>query len=361
MNIIEKIINLWRHRGQKALPKAQMSNSQNKNINKIRKYILQINNNSQPTKLDMEIDNFLKSYSNIIENVDETQPINTTKMAYDALVTMQGKEPTQEEYENNDYKEQELLKRLYSEKKYNIQYQGTKERTVFYHIKSKGYKMPQFENIVRLYINCNNGNISELSNLILSYNQNPNFYMKFISNEANDIKPRGEKIVIYCDKNEVDNTMQLIRYTKSIRPDLYTESENILPFLLNIDNMVSASRQPLTNQFDDLYGNYKTIPQSTNSFLSMTLKESYMEAAKEIARADTDLSFLLQNECINDEYLYMKNYPYINSKYHDYLIQSMEAKMAILAKNNDLYIDGIPKQYQQNIVKEEKNNQYNTR
>ena len=162
MNIIEKIINLWRHRGQKALPKAQMSNSQNKNINKNRKYILQINNNSQPTKLDMEIDNFLKSYSNIIENVDETQPINTTKMAYDALVTMQGKEPTQEEYENNDYKEQELLKRLYSEKKYNIQYQGTKERTVFYHIKSKGYKMPQFENIVRLYINCNNGNISEL-------------------------------------------------------------------------------------------------------------------------------------------------------------------------------------------------------
>ena len=361
MNIIEKIINLWRHRGQKALPEAQMSNSQNKKLNKNRKYILQINKHNQPTKLEIEIDNFLKAYSNIIENVDEAQPINTTKMAYDALVTMQGKEPTQEEYENNDYKEQELLKRLYSEKKYNIQYQGTKERTVFYHIKSKGYKMPQFENIVRLYINCNNGNISELSNLILSYNQNPNFYMKFISNEANDIKPRGEKIVIYCDKNEVDNTMQLIRYTKSIRPDLYTESENILPFLLNIDNMVSASRQPLTNQFEDLYGNYKTIPQSTNSFLSMTLKESYMEAAKEIARADTDLSFLLQNECINDEYLYMKNYPYINSKYHDYLIQSMEAKMAILAKNNDLYIDGIPKQYQQNIVKEEKNNQYNTR
>ena len=185
--------------------------------------------------------------------------------------------------------------------------------------------------------------------------------MKFISNEANDIKPRGEKIVIYCDKNEVDNTMQLIRYTKSIRPDLYTESENILPFLLNIDNMVSASRQPLTNQFEDLYGNYKTIPQSTNSFLSMTLKESYMEAAKEIARADTDLSFLLQNECINDEYLYMKNYPYINSKYHNYLIQSMETKLAILAKNNDLYIDGIPQQYQQNTVNEERNNQYNTR
>ena len=194
MNIIEKIMNLWRHRGQKALPEAQMINSQNKN----RKYILQINNNSQPTKLDMEIDNFLKAYSNIIENVDEAQPINTTKMAYDALVTMQGKEPTQEEYQNNDYMEQELLKRLYSEKKYNIQYQGTKERTVFYHIKSKGYEMPQFENMLRLYINCNNGNISELSNLILSCNQNPNFYMKFISNEANDIKPRGEKIVIYC-------------------------------------------------------------------------------------------------------------------------------------------------------------------
>ena len=31
MNIIEKIMNLWRHRGQKALPEAQMINSQNKN------------------------------------------------------------------------------------------------------------------------------------------------------------------------------------------------------------------------------------------------------------------------------------------------------------------------------------------
>ena len=217
--------------------------------------------------------------------------------------------------------------------------------------------MPQFENMLRLYINCNNGNISELSNLILSCNQNPNFYMKFISNEANDIKPRGEKIVIYCDKNEVDNTMQLIRYTKSIRPDLYTESENVLPFLQNIDNTVSISKQPSTNQFKDLYGNYKTIAQSTNSFLSMTLKESYMEAAKEIARADTDLSFLLQDEWINDEYLYMKNYPYINSKYHDYLIQSMEAKMAILAINNNLYIDRIPQQYLQDIGDEEKEKQ----
>lgn len=89
----------------------------------------------------------------------------------------------------------------------------------------------------------------------------------------------------------------------------------------------------------------------------MTLKESYMEAAKEIARADTDLSFLLQDEWINDEYLYMKNYPYINSKYHDYLIQSMEAKMAILAINNNLYIDRIPQQYLQDRGDEEKEKQ----
>ena len=43
----------------------------------------------------------------------------------------------------------------------------------------------------------------------------------------------------------------------------------------------------------------------------------------------------------------MKNYPYINSKYHDYLLQSMEAKIAVLSKNNDMDIEGIPKQYQQ--------------
>ena len=315
------------------------------------------NNYNQPTKLDIEIDRFLNSYSNMIENADLAQPIDTRKMAYRALVTMNGIPVTQEEYNKNSYKEQMLLNQLNNNSQYKVQTQNTSNGVAFYHVKSDNYKLPKNEDIVRLYINCNNGNIAELSNLILAWNKNPNFYMKFTSNDANAMNSRGEKIVIYCDKNEVDSTMGLIQYTKNMRPDLYRESENVLPFLSNINNTVSVAKQPLTNQFRDLYGNYKTISQSTNSFIANTLQESYMEAVKEIARADSNLSFLLQNDCLNNEYLYMKNYPYINSKYHDYLLQSMEAKMAVLSKNNDLDLEGIPKQYQQNREYGQRNNQ----
>lgn len=357
MSIIEKIRNFWKKRNQKALPEAQITNEYNTNVKKNKKWILHNAQYNQPTKLDMEIDAFLHSYSNIIENADiMLQPINTRTMAYQALVTMAGKPVTQEEFNQNYYNEQELLEQLYNNGQYAVEQQGTRDMTTFYHVKSVGYQMPQFNDMLRVYINCNNGNISELSNLILSYNENPNFYMKFTSNLANSAKPRGEKIVIYCDKNDIDYTLQLVQYTKSIRPDLYKESENVLPFLQSIDNTVSVSKQPITDKFIDLYGNSKTIVQSTNSFLSTTLKDSYVEAVKEIARADANLSFLLQNECLNDEYLYMKNYPYINSNYHDYLIQSMKAKMSILSINNDLYIEGLDRQYQRDVSSEERNN-----
>lgn len=354
MNIIKRIINFWKNRGQKALPEAQTANNYAKTNGN---WMLKNNSYNQPTKLDAEIDRFLSSYSNMIENTDLTQPINTTKMAYRALVTMNGKPVTQEEYNNNYYKEQMVLNNLNSSTQYKVQTQNTSNGVAFYHIKSDNYQLPKNEDIVRLYLNCNNGNIADLANLILNWNQNPNFYMKFASNYGNALNPRGEKIVFYCDKNDVESTLQTIQNAKEMRPDLFKESENVLPFLSNINNTVSVSKQPLTNQFRDLNGNYKTIPQSTNAFIASTLQESYMEAVKEIARADSSLSFLLQNEYLNNEYLYMKNYPYINSKYHDYLLQSMEAKMAVLSKNNDIDLEGIPKQYQQDRGYEQKNNQ----
>lgn len=356
MSIIEKIKNFWKNRSQKALPEAQITNEYNTNGKKNKKWMLHNTKYNQPTKLDMEIDAFLHSYSNIIENTDVMEPINMSKIAYRALVTMTGKPVTQEEFNQNNFKEQELLNQLYNDGQYTVEKQGSGNMATFYHVKSAGYQMPQFNDMLRVYINCNNGNISELSNLILTYNQNPNFYMKFTSNLANYANPRGEKIVIYCDKKDIDYTLQLVQYTKGIRPDLYKESENVLPFLQSVDNTVSVSKQPTTDEFLDLYGNRKIITQSTNFFLSTTLKDSYMEAVKEIARADANLSFLLQNGCVNDEYLYMKNYPYINSNYHDYLIQSMKAKMFVLSANNDLYIEGFDQQYQKTIPSEERSN-----
>lgn len=346
MNIIDRIKNFWKNRNIKSLPEAQMSrnisNTKNKN------WFITNSKYYQESKLDKEIDDFLQSYSNAIEQADMNQPIDNYRMAYRALVTLNGKPVTQEQYDNNSYRQQELLNQLYSTNRYSVEKQGNATDPAFYHIKSNGYQMPKFENMVRVYVNCNNANISELAHTILNYNNNQNFYMKFTSNNSNVQNPRGEKIVIYCDKNELNYTLQLLEYTKNIRPDLFLESEKTLPFLQSVNGIASVSAQPMTDRYVNLYGYSKRIPQSTNAFLANVLEESYMEAAREIARADSNLAFLLNEENINDETLYMKNYPYINSNYHEYLLKSMEAKMAVLSQRNDLYIDGIYQQMSYN-------------
>lgn len=351
MNIIERIKNFWNNRKQKALPQAQesqMMHNQNMAIKPKRAWMLPKEEYNQPTKLEKEIDDFLHAYSSRIESIDPTYPLDSYQTAYSALVRMKGKPVTTDEYNNNSYKEQALLDQLSINKKYTVSSQGKKDSPDFYHIKSSRYRMPKADDMIRVYINCNNGNIAELSNLILGYNTNPNFYMKFTSNNANARGPRGEKIVIYCASDEINYVMQLINHTKSIRPDLYKESENVLPFLQNIDNAVSVAEQPITDQFVDLYGRRKTIDQSANAFLATALKDSYIETAREIARCDPNLAFLLQKEHINDEILYVRNYPYINQNYHDYLLKSTEAKLVALSAKNHLSIDGIDHQMVQN-------------
>ena len=347
MNIIERIKNFWKNRNIKALPEAQVQNTRQDNINnrKNRNWILSNTNSNhrQPTKLETEIETFLQSYYQRLEGFDDSQNINNYMIAYTALTTMGGKPVTQEEYNKNYYSEQELLNQLNNTNEYTVemQKQANNNYVDFYHIKSQNYQMPNFDDMLRVYINCNNGNVSELSQAILANNRNPNFYMKFTSNQQNTNFPRNEKIVIYCHKDEFDYTMQLLEYTKNMRPDLFVESENTLPFLQSVNGMSSVSKQPKTNQFVDLKGQTKTVTQSTNAFLINILQESYMEAAREIARVDQNISFLVDDQYINNETLYMKNYPYINEYYHDYLLNSMQAKMQVLSQRNDLYIEGL--------------------
>ena len=47
-----------------------------------------------------------------------------------------------------------------------------------------------------------------------------------------------------------------------------------------------------------------------------------------------------------------KNYPYINENYHQYLVDSMKAKMEVLSQKNDVYIEGV-----NNIVTERQNDE----
>lgn len=340
MNIFEKIANLFKKR-YKALPEATTYNEKAKD----KSWILKGNMDSQQeTKLDQDIGRFLESYYSLMEQIDTTYPIDERQLprAYDALVRMNAEPVTRDEYSNNLFEENELLQEVYGQNRYNIDMQKNRAgRNVFYHIRSKGYQLPPDNEIIRIYVNCNNANIAELSKTILECNQNNNFYLKLSPNEENAINPRGEKIVIYCKENEFEYNMELLQYVKSIKPELFNGSEKTLPFLKNEDNIASVARQPLTNQYYDLYNRNRTIPQSHNTFLANILQDSYMETAREIARNDSNLSFLLDEQYENSRLWYVKNYPYINENYHDYLLKSMEAKMDMLSRKNNIYIDGL--------------------
>ena len=346
MGLMDRIKQFWQNRKLKQLPEGQFENyyqyyEDNNNNN----WLLQSGNYGQATKLDNDIERFLDCYYDRLQQCDLTQPLDNYRKAYTALVGMNGEQVTEEEYYNNKFKENELLNQIVNDNKYTFQINDQ-----FYHIKSQGYEMPNYQDMVRIYVNCSNGKIEELSQAILDYNNNPNFYMKIPSNDSNAQNPRGEKVVIYCRKNEIDYTIDLLKYSKQQRPDLFQNSEKTLPFIENVDNIASIAYQPITDMYIGLNNQTKKIPQSVNSFITSMLEESYMESAREIARADINLNFLLNNDKYYDETAYMLNYPYIKNNYKDYLIGSMKAKMEVLSRKNNIYIDGI--NYEQQYQKE---------
>lgn len=371
MNIIERIKNIFKKQKYEALPEANQTNeyiNSNKNQHINRSWILKRNKdqNVQPqvSKIDSEIDRFLKAYYSKMQYYISNQMPNKAqeiKTAYEALTQMNARSVTQEEYNNNFFQEQELLNNVYSGGRYTVECQINHGEMQFIHVKSKGHQMPRYSNMVRVYINCNNANISELAKTILDYNTNPNFYLKVYPNIQNYKQPKSEKIVIFCNKEEVDYTMELLRYVKSIRPDLMEESENVQPFYQNVDNLAGLTYQPMINQYTDLKGHSTSCSQSTNTILTAILHESYIDTVNQIAACDPNLSYLLEQNYVDNNIEYMNNYPYIDSNYHEYLIESMKAKMKVLSERNRIYIDGLSYQQTTSNTMENniQNNQYN--
>lgn len=348
MGLFQRIKNIFKK--TKALP-APEENMYEEKSNKNNSWMFYNNNGSyyQPTKLENDIDRFLKAYYTRISMYPEGTQLNNYAEAYSALVGMNGTPITQEEFNNNYYKENELLQQLYSENKYTVQVQENNSGlgNEFYHIKSQGYKLPNEGEMIRVYLNCNTGNTAELAKTLLENNTNENFYLKFCANNPTHTMSRGEKIVIYCENSDYDYTLSLIEYAKQIRPDLFVESEKNLPFLQSVNNIASVAYQPKSNQYQNLNSQMKTIPKSVNAFMTSMLEESYIASAREIAKADSNLNFLLSPEYFNDETLYIKNYPYIDDRYHEYLLKSMQAKMEVLSRKNGIYVDGIDYNNQQ--------------
>lgn len=342
MGIIDRIKNFWKNRKIKALPPPVEEKVDN---HKSKAWILNNNSNNpkQLTKLEYNIDKFLDAYFSMVEQIDLNTPVDMESIAYGALVTMNGMPVTEDELNNNGFFENNLLNKINLEQKYVSAEQGG-----FYHIRQPNYIAPPNGELVRLYINCKNENTAALTQTLLDNNTNPNFYIKFISNDDMSEKrySRGEKLVIYCSKEEVQYTLELIEYAKNLRPDLFVGSEETLPFIQNYNNVASLAMEPENNQFTDLQGRNRIIAKSTNKYIANILKDSFREAVNEIARVDPNIESLASEEYSDNDYWHAKNIKYVKENYHDYLISSMEAKIEWLSKQNNIYIDGI--RYQQN-------------
>ena len=314
-------------------------NSQAVNEKRNRSWLLpKSNNETHLTELETSIKRFLLAYNYMLEKNPQAYNSNCQNLAYYALTGLNGIPPTQREFQINEQNEKRFFHFLAQNRQYNFTLQGSFDNPSFFHIKSNFHNLPPDQNLRRIYINCNSGNIASLAQKLLENNRSPNFYLKFCSNKSNARHSRGEKIVIYCDISEIPYIKDLIEYTKATNPELFVDSGN-LPFLQKLNKVSSISAEPLSNIFTHLNGQQSSIVKSTNSVLTAVLRESYCESVKEISRNDPKLSFLLAEPF--DEITAIKNFYYIDQNYHNYLFESMKAKMQFLSQRNQLYVDGL--------------------
>ncbi len=336
--IIDLINKIFNKNNVKMLPDGNFQ-SQFSNEKRNRSWLLpKSNNHKQLTELETSINRFLLSYNFMLEKNPQARNSNCQNLAYSALVGLNGFPPTQQEFQFNAQNERRLLYFIQQNPKYSYTIQGPPNNPAFFHVKSAFHTLPPAQNLRRVYINCNSGNISNLAQKLLENNQNPNFYLKFCSNNSNARHSRGEKIVIYCDVSDLNYVKGLIEYTKANNPKLFEDSEP-LPFLPKLNEISSFSTEPLSKDFMHLNGQHSVIAKSANSVLTAILRESYCESVKEISRIDPNLSFLQRKPF--DEITAIKNFQYIDQNYHSYLFESMKAKMQFLSQKNNFYIDGL--------------------
>lgn len=293
----------------------------------------QVNN----TYLEYALSQYFQEY---LKQINDSQITGKAPNSYNVLVSINamGENTTQ-----NVNIEKHLLDKIDEEKRYNVfeQKDGNTGKCYFYHVKSNGYKDIKDKDIVRIYLNCREENVAKLVSQILEYNNNPNFYLKFDSTESMNEMKRSEKIVVYTDDEHLNQDIQTIRNVRMQHPELFRDSEKMNPFVQQFDDMYSIVRQVESENYMDLKGNRFELAKSTNTFIAQILEDSYKEAVQDIAKKDPRIGFLLEDTNKNNYNLYVQSYPYINAKYHNELINSMETNMKILAHNNNVVIKGI--------------------
>lgn len=344
MNIFEMIKNIFKKQKTLQLPEG----SQHLNNDRIafKKSIINYKSNSSP--LEADISAYLDSYYSLLSNYTQ---FNIYPSSYSALTRIN----SQYGYtsDKNYYNEYNLLRNLQETNSYTIQTQSSKGKTCFYHIRSNGYRLPNDDKMIRLYLNCKNDNVAELANSILKYNDVPNFYLKFSSSNVTATNPRSEKIVIYTDENSCEHIISNLNNLRKWNPELFQGSESTCAFLPKINNFITYAREPVSTTYYDLYNNPRQIPKSANSFLANALEESFISTVNEITCSYEPELYKYLNEFSknpNDsdfKLRYVEQIPYIKENYNNYLISSMTSKLQILAGKNSMQLRDLQPIYPQ--------------
>ena len=313
--LLDKIKEILFGKKQMMLPSGNIENNYNirNKINDMSNFknsqVEKANNGVKNAYLEKSLSLYFEEY---LRQLDESKVTGNIPTSYRALTRINA---TKGNYELNRQSEVNLLEHIFMSEKYHVQEQkfGDSNKCCFYHVQSKGYKLPDNNDMIRIYINCKDENVAGLAGALLSYNQNPNFYLKFDSTESMRRSTRIEKIVIYTDDEHLNQDIGTIKQVKKNRPYLLEGSEKMNPFMQQFENMFSMARQVNGNElYIDLKGNTKEIANSNNSYIAEILQDSYTEAVRDIAKRDPKLSFLLNDNNKNNYNLYVQNYRYMH-------------------------------------------------
>lgn len=345
MNIFEMIKNIFKKQKTLQLPEG----SQHLNTNRIAFKKSIINNyKSNFSPLEADISAYLDSYYSLLSNYTQFKIYPSSYSALTRINSQYGYTS-----DKNYYNESNLLQNLQETNSYTIQTQSFKGETCFYHIRSKGYKLPNDDKIIRLYLNCKNDNVAKLADTILKYNDVPNFYLKFSSSNVTAANPRSEKIVIYIDENSCEHIINNLNSLRKWNPKLFQGSEYTCAFLPKINDFITYAREPVSTTYYDLYNNPRQISKSANSFLANALEESFINSVNEITcSCEPELYNYLNNFSQNPndpnfKLRYIEQIPYIKENYYNYLIDSMTSKLQILAGKNNMQLRDLQPIYPQ--------------
>jgi len=213
----------------------------------------------------------------------------------------------------------------------------------------------------RIYLNCQNQNISDLAEQIFNNFENlDKYYFKMMSDHACMYDSRSEKFVFYSDdeQNLKEVAKRLIEL-KEKNPYLFAGSENVNPFFETKNGFLSIAKQLPTASvndhfrylYTDLQNHTQVLHDSTNSALAFALEESLLDSTNKLMTFNSNFNEFANSKISSDKINNTQSYvndllPEImnNKTYYLTLLSNMHKDLEKICESNpELYINGISK------------------